>query len=209
MKTTLLAALLTLAVTLGICAAILTRDLDRLLGETSATVARLDQTFVKVNSAADTLNAAAGEERANWRATSSEAAKTGRALRMLISRVDRSFVDGTLQHVNRETLPAIDSQIAANGEQLKATLAKLGDSADGLTAVERSLNLRLDDPQIPLLLGHFNASAANLETISANGVAMSADMKLAVHRMAQPPTKFHEFVSVAWTTAKFGALFVP
>jgi len=62
---------------------------------------------------------------------------------MLISRVDRSFVDrsfvdGTLLHFNAVTLPAVDSQIAANGEQLKSTLAKLGDSADGLTAAERS-----------------------------------------------------------------------
>ena len=216
MKTALYSALLllTLACTGGVLVLVYDghRDLvaaHLVLTQASGTAQQLTLAITKVNLTADTINSAASEERNNWRATSKEAAYTGRALRMLISRVDRSLVDGTLYHLNTQTLPAIDHQISGNGDQLKLTLAKLGDSADGLTAVERTLNLQMDDPEIHALLGHFNATAANLETISANGAAMSGDMKIAVHRMAQPPTKLHQALSVAWTTAKFGSLFVP
>jgi hypothetical protein len=195
---------------------ILVRDLHRdlaaiypVLRSADDSVKKVDGLMTKVTLTADTLNSAANEERKNWQATSSEAAYTGRALRLLISRVDRSFVDGTLQHVNRETLPAIDSQIAKNGNQLSSTLAKLGNSADGLTTATGTLNARLDDPQIQELLTHFNTVSANLEVISANSSAMSGDMKLAVHRLAQPPTKFHEFLNVSWTAARFGSLFIP
>lgn len=184
-------------------------DVHSVLIQTGAAAQHLDQAIYKANGAIDTLNAASGEERANWKATSQEAAYTGRALRLLISRVDRAFVDGTLTHLNAKTLPAIDAQIAQNGDQMTATLQRVGQTADSLTAATVSLNARLDDPEIGALLGHFNAISANLETVSANSAAMSGDMKLAVHRLAQPPTKFHQFINVVWTTARFGSLFVP
>jgi hypothetical protein len=206
--------LLILAATGGIL--VLARDahedlasLHVLLQQSSVSVAQLDQTIAKINSAADTLNASAGNERKNWQATSFEAAATGRALRLLISRVDRSFVDGTLLHVNAVTLPGIDHQVDSNGEQLRSTLAKFGASADGVTQVAGTLNARLDDPQIPQLFAHLSATSANFAAISANGVAMSDDMRLAVHRLAQPPSKFHEFLNASWTALKFGSLFVP
>jgi hypothetical protein len=167
------------------------------------------ETVTKVNLTADTLNAAAGEERKNWQATSQEAAYTGRALRLLISRVDRSFVDGTLLHFNAKTLPAIDAQIVSNGDQLKTTIEKLGGSADGVTAVATTLNTKMNDPQIPQLLGHFNMISGNLEVISANSAAMSGDMKQAVHRLSAPPTNFHQFVSALLTAAKVGSMFLP
>ncbi len=195
---------------------LLVRDLHRdlsaiylVLNNAEDSEKKLGFLITKVTVTADTLNSAASEERANWKATSSEANKTGRALRLLISRVDRSFVDGTLQHYNAVTLPAIDAQIAKNGDQLQSTIAKLGASADGVTSVTGTLNAKLDDPQIAELLAHFNTVSANLEVISANSAVMSGDMKLAVHRLAQPPTKFHQFINVAWTTARFGSLFVP
>ena len=220
MKTALLSALLLLTLVLSGGVLVLVYDAHQdlaaahlVIGDLRSTTQQIGPKLAllgdKVNEAADTLNDAATEERANWKKTSKEAGDTGYALRLLIDSIDKSLVHGTLHHVNTQTLPAIDAQISGNGNQLKLTLAKLGDSADGLTAVERTLNLRLDDPQIPALLGHFKATAANLETISANGAAMSGDMKLAVHRMAQPPTKLHQALSVAWTTAKFGSLFVP
>jgi hypothetical protein len=216
LKGALSGALLLLVLTLTGGTVLILRDLHRdltavhqVLGQASETTGQLTLVIAKVSKTADTLNAAASEERKNWAATSQEAAATGRALRMLISRVDRSFVDGTLLHFNATTLPAIDAQIAANGGQLEATLTKLGGTADGVTAVTSTLNTRLADPEIPALLGHLNGVSANLETISANSAAMSGDMKLAVHRLAQPPTKFHEFLNVAWTTAKFSSLFIP
>jgi hypothetical protein len=216
MKTALSIALLLLVVAITGGVLVLVHDahqdlaaVHQVLRQASATALRLDQTIAKVNTAADTLNAAANEERTNWKATSGEAAMTGRALRMLISRVDRSFVDGTLMHFNATTLPAIDAQIASNGSQMAATLKKVGETADGLTAVTGQLNVRLEDPGVPELLGHVNVIAGNLEVISANSAAMSGDMKLAVHRLAAPPTKLHQFLDVSWTVAKFGSLFVP
>jgi hypothetical protein len=219
-KTPLLSALLLLTLVLVGGVLVLVHDVHQdlagvhvVLTQTSATEIDLRHTLAiitaKVSTGADTLNAAATEERTNWKATSSEAALTGRALRLLISRVDRSFVDGTLQHVNTQTLPLIDVQVAQNGAQMAAMLKKVGETADGLTVVAGTLNTRLGDPQVAQLLGHFNVISGNLEVISANSAAMSGDMKLAVHRLTAPPTKFHQFLDVAWTTAKFGSLFVP
>lgn len=220
MKTALTVALLFLVVTATVALVVVARDVHqdltashRVLEQASTATDHLDHNLAiitaKLSTGADTLDKAANEERANWKATSKEAAFTGRALRMLISRVDRSFVDGTLQHINNKTLPAIDSEILANGDQFKITLAKLGDSADGVTAVTGAFNARLGDPQIVELLGHANSISANLDLISANSAAMSLDMRLAVHRLAQPPTKFHQFLDVSWTAAKFGSLFIP
>jgi hypothetical protein len=154
MKTALLSALLsallllTLVLTGGVL--VLVHDAHQdlaavriVLVQAAATESELDKTIAKINAAADTLNAAAPEERKNWAATSDEAAKTGKALRLLISRTDRVLVDGTLLHFNAVTLPAIDSQIASNGDGLKVAIAKLGETADGMTAATGSLNVRL------------------------------------------------------------------
>ena len=130
-------------------------------------------------------------------------------MRALIDRVDRSFVDGTLYHINTQTLPAIDLQIKANGDQLTLTAAKLGATADGLTELTHTADAKLNDPQIPELLDHFNKISGNLEIVSANSAAMSADMKTAVHRLAKPPSKLHTVVDVGWTALKFGSLFIP
>lgn len=156
-------------------AAIVTRDLHHVLVESSVAVDHAGTVVAKVSTAADTLNAAASEERKNWAATSKEAAKTGRALRMLISRVDRNFVDGTLQHVNDKTLPAIDAQIETNGAQLSRTIAKLGETADGMTAATSALNLRLNDPQIPEILGQLNLATAQLAQASGHANKILAD----------------------------------
>src|ERR1039458_9796173 len=80
-------------------------DVHALLASTQKTMVTLDSTLAKVDATVSTADAAATEERANWKATSLEAAKTGRALRALIDRVNRSLVDGTLYHLNTQTLP--------------------------------------------------------------------------------------------------------
>jgi hypothetical protein len=223
LKAALSAALLVFVLALTGGTVLIVRDVHRDLADVHTNLVQMHTVLVhasaatdnfaivmaKVSTTADTLNGAAGEERKNWAATSQEAAYTGRALRLLISRVDRSFVDGTLLHLNAETLPAIDAQIATNGGQLEATLAKLGQTADGVTAATGTLNTRLEDPEITALFAHVNGISANLETVAANSAAMSGDMKLAVHRLAQPPTKVHQFLDAAWTTAKFGSLFIP
>lgn len=211
MRNAVLSAAFALFLVLAGGTVILVRDLHQDLAEahivlenTASTGKHLDQAIGKVSTAADTLNSAASEERANWQRTSTEAAKTGLALRELIDDLRKSSI-----HVNLVTLPAIDAQIEANGNQLSSTIRKLGETADGLTGTATRLNAKLDDPEISRLLGQLNATAANIQVISENSAAMSGDMKLAVHRLAQPPSKFHQFLDVAWTTAKFGSLFIP
>jgi ABC-type transporter Mla subunit MlaD len=203
-KTVLLWAtfVLFLAVTAGVSVGVY--DAHRLLGnanglvtDTRDTARLLNQTLAKVDAAADTLNAAAGEERENWKTTSKNTANTARDLRMLIARIDRSLVDGTLQHLNAETLPAIDNQIKANGEQLRATIAKAGGSADAVTAATNALNVRIADPQLTALLGHFNTVSGNLEVTSANFAAMTGDLRPAVHRYTAPPTRKQKILAGA------------
>ena len=184
-------------------------DVHTLLASSQKTLVTIDSTLATVSTAVSTADAAATEERANWKATSIEAANTGLALRTLIDRVDRKLVDGTLSHINTQTLPILDAQIKTNGDQLTLTAAKLGATADGLTELTRTIDAKANDPQIPELLGHVNTISGNLEVISANSAAMSGDMKTAVHRLAKPPTKLHTALDVAWTGLKFGSLFIP
>src|SRR6202035_931043 len=82
-------------------------DVRTLVIASEKSAVALNSTLTTANATLKTANAAATEERANWKATSLEAAKTGRALRALIVRVNRSFVDGTLYHINSQTLPEI------------------------------------------------------------------------------------------------------
>lgn len=138
-------------------------DVHVVLANAAATIKHLDQTIGKVDTAADTLNSAATEERSNWQQTSKEAAKTGLALRELIDDLRQSSL-----HVNLVTLPAVDAQIRANGDQLSSTIAKLGSTADGLTAATVTLNARLGDPAIPQLLGQLNVAAVQLAEASGH-----------------------------------------
>lgn len=218
MKTVLLSALLLLTLVLSGGVLVLVKDvhqdlaavhqnlssLDQVLGQASATAKHLNQTVGKVDGVVSTLNDAATEEKANWQATSKETAKTARDVRALVDDFRKSAL-----HVNLVTLPSIDSQISANGDQLRMTVEKLGESADGVTAIAGTLNTRLGDPQVTELLAHANVIAGHFETIAANSALMSADMQLAVHRLAAPPTKFHQFLDATWTAAKVGSLFIP
>jgi ABC-type transporter Mla subunit MlaD len=156
-------------------------DVHVLLENTAASTKHFDQTIAKVDTAADTLNEAAIEERANWKTTSKEAAKTGLALRELIDDFRKSSI-----HMNLVTIPAIDAQIAANGNQLQSTIRKLGGTADGLTETTLRLNARLDDPQIPQLLGQLNVSARQLAEASGHANKILGDgEKVADHYEAE------------------------
>lgn len=211
LQTALYSALLLVASAVAVGVSVVTFDLHQdlaathlLLGQFSTSAGQLNQTLAKVDTAVGTLNAAATEERDSWKKTSKETADTARQIRSLVDDLGKSAL-----HVRLTTLPAIDTQITANGDQLQSTIAKLGDTATGVTAVTDTLNMRLEDPRVTELIGHADVITANLEVISNNSAAMSGDMRLAVHRLAQPPSKFHQFLDAAWTAAKFGSLFVP
>lgn len=121
-------------------------------------------------------------------------ADSAAAGKLFLIRTDRSLNDGLL--------PRLD---AAIDQFSRASTASL----NSVTLAGNDLDAQLKDPQVDELVGHLNVTALHLAGISANGEAMSADMKTAVHRMAASPTKLHQALSVAWTTAKFGSLFVP
>jgi hypothetical protein len=222
MRTALsLAALaLLLAVTGGILVGVydVHRDLSALHGvidDAGASLRAVNQTLSKMSTAADTLNTSADAQQKNLKTIGDDAAKTGTDTRRLVAHMDR-----ILTRINTQTLGQLEAQIAGNGNELQTsiktlglTIAKVGDTADGATEATKMLTARIadriDDPRIDEIIGHFNTVSGSLDTISVDAVAMSADMRLEVHRMAQPPSKLHTALNIAWTTAKFGSLFIP
>jgi uncharacterized phage infection (PIP) family protein YhgE len=128
-----------------------------------------------------------------------------------------------LVHFTRYTLPAIDklvettstsiAGVSGNAASLsgaaQSDLNRVGTLLDGLSGTNAVLQSRIADPKIDVLEERFNVLALHLDGIATNSEAMSADMKMAVHRLAQPPSKFHTFLDASYTTLKFGSLFIP
>jgi methyl-accepting chemotaxis protein len=175
------------------------------------TTEQLRQTIAKLNTTADTVNDAADAQKNNLKTIGDDAAKTGTDTRRLVAHLDR-----VLTRIDIQTLGQLEAQIAGNGNELQAsiktlglTIGKVGDSADGLTETTKALTGRIADPRIDEIIGHFNTVSGSLDKISVDAVAMSGDMRIDIHRMSQPPSKLHTALNVAWTTAKFGSLFIP
>lgn len=128
-----------------------------------------------------------------------------------------------LDHFDRRTLPAADNLLARaslsidgiTGDADRLTgatysdLGRMGTLLDGLRDTDAQLQARIADPQITALLGHFDVLALHLDGIAANSEAMSTDLRTSVHRLAQPPSKVHQFLNATYTTLKFGSLFLP
>ena len=143
----------------------------------------------------------------------------------ILKHADKStaIVEAGLVHFTRYTLPAIDGLVGTANRGIQgitgdadkltgvasADLDGVGGLIQGVTATNAALEARIADPKIGMLEDRINVLALHLDDVSANSDAMSADMKLAVHRLAQPPTKFHQFLNASWTVAKFGSLFIP
>lgn len=145
---------------------------------------------------ADQAGLLAIEQRKQLAKTSADSDKTVKALRVTIDRGGLLF-----KHA--------DEELAVNSVQLRDSVRRIGLSADSLTTAGDTLTRTVGDPQISQLLGHFNTISGNLEIVSANSAAMSGDMRLAVHRLAQPPSKWHTLLDVSYTGLKFGSLFIP
>lgn len=153
------------------------------------TARQLNRTIAQLNLAAATLNDAANAQKKNWLDASGDVKKTGEDTRRVVAHVDR-----ILTHFDVTTLPAMDAQIVGNGDRLRDTLGRLGDSADAVTGAARTLDTQLElfsdeAPQIHQLLGHFNTISGNLEATTANFAAITGDVRPMVHRFAAPPTK--------------------
>lgn len=215
MKTALYSALFAFVLALTAAVLVVGYDLHRdlasargVLDRSAVAVSQLQGTLARVNGTLGTLDQAAAEERSNWNATSKEAAKTGAALRTLIDRVDRSLVDGTLYHINAQTLPAIDAQVASNGDELRATMHKLGETADGLTAATGTLNAQLGDPAIAALLAHSSVTAANLETVSSNAARITGDLARIADDATAPQPWYKRAWGYIWAPVKITAVFL-
>jgi hypothetical protein len=220
MKTALLSGLLLLTLVLTGGVLVLVYDVHQdlaavhqVLGQASATTGQLTLAITKVSVTADTLNAAASEERKNWAATSQEAAYTGRALRMLISRVDRSFVDGTLQHINNQTLPGIDAQIAQNGAQMASTLKKAGETADGATAALEAIQPVMTQTQkdlatLNLVIEDTRPLLANSTATMANAARISGDLAKITDAATAPQPWYKKAWGYVWAPIKIGAVFL-
>jgi hypothetical protein len=156
------------------------------------TTHQLNQTIAQVNTTVGVLTDAANAQKKNWLDASADVKKTGEDTRRVVAHVDR-----ILTHFDVTTLPALDMQIVANGDQLQDTIGRMGDSADGVTAAAKTLDAQLSNPQIPELLGHIDMTAMHFEATSANFATMTADAVPAVGRLTAPPTKKQKFLQGA------------
>jgi len=148
------------------------------------TTKQLNQTIAQATTAVSTLNDAANAQKKNWLDASGDVKKTGEDTRRVVAHVDR-----ILTHFDLQTLPALDLELVANGDQLQDTIGRLGDSADALGGAAKTLEAQLGNPQIPELLGHIDMTAMHLEAISSNFEAITGDVRPMVHRFAGPPTR--------------------
>ena len=198
------------------------RDLDRALSDADATLLQTSSAISEIgNGAADTSRTLQAQ-------LESVGKVSGEARKVLASidnqeqaqsrKIDQTSKDlsGAMKDFRElvfYTHKNLNEPVVGILPQLDLLATNLNKSApasfDSFTRAADTLNERLSDPQIPELVGHLNVTALHLSGISANAEAMSGDMKLAVHRMAAPPTKIHTLLDVSWTAAKFGSLFVP
>jgi hypothetical protein len=212
------------ALLLAVTAAVLVGvyDVHQIARAAKQTISSLNDALVTANKTLTVIDADAEAQKANLKTIGDDAAKTGTDTRRVVDHFDR-----VLTRINTKTLGQLEEQISGNGSELQATLktlnagigtlgatatgtlGKLGETADGVTAVTKSLEIRIADPRIDELIGHFNTVSGSLDAISVNAVAMSADMRIDIHRMSQPPSKLHTALDVVWTGAKFGSLFIP
>jgi hypothetical protein len=209
-----IAALLLLLVLTG-GSLVLVHDVHQLLGQSTRTIAAVDTSAGRLNVVLSTAQAAAqgikdseAKQLESLAQTERQTAGTVRALRLFLDRTDRSLNDTLVPHLDlaiarfsQDSSGSLDSLTRA-GDSFSLSAAALGRASNDLDA-------QLKDPQIAELVGRLDMTTLHIEGISANAEAMSGDMKLAVHRLAQPPSKVHQALDVAWTAAKFGSLFVP
>lgn len=113
----------------------------------------------------------------------------------------------TDNNLNEQLIPTTNHAVQALTLDVHDTLNATNSMLNSITADADDLHARLSDPAVPELMGHINVLALHLDNIAANSEAMSSDMRGAVHRLAQPPTKFHEFLDASWTILRFGSLF--
>lgn len=169
-------------------------DFHSVLDQVGGATRAVEGTAKSLAGSAQDVQKIVGEERAAQKRQTDEFTKTIADFHDLLIHTDISLngskrqsgllahVDGILTHFDVTTLPALDMQIVGNGDQLQDTIARLGDSADGITGAAKTLDTQLSDPQIPQLIGHFN-------TISGNLADTTGDVQHEIHKFVYPPPR--------------------
>lgn len=206
---TLIASVIYLSVTLGgtlNALAETTRDIHTDVG---VTLAHADEVLLSVDHAAHTQDDYWTKE------AGPELFKTGRAVRKLVDYTNKSLNEPT-----KGLLPTTALALELAAIDVDNTTKHASDSIDKLTVGGQAtldagtsaldtLREQMNSPQIPELMGHLNTLALHLDGIAANGEKASADLGIAIHRLTQPPSKFHQFLTGAYTAGKVSTLFIP
>lgn len=189
-------------------------DLHGILRSAHQSVDHFDTTINDIDESVLQLKDAAVREQAYYDQGARQMAGSLKALRLFLDRTDRSLNDaaGVIPRLNA----SIDQITADAGALTRHTDAAIDQivrhssaSFDGVTTAVGSLNSLVSDPHALDLFANLDSTSGHLNVIAANSESMSSDMRLAVHRLAQPPSKFHQFLDVSYTALKFGSLFVP
>ena len=187
---------------------VLVYDVHQVLGQASAAGDNFGIVMAKVSATADTLNAAATEERASWKNTSEETAKTARQTRELIDGLQKAVI-----HVRLTTLPGIDAQIAQNGAQLASTLSKAGETAQGATKTLEALQPVMAQTQkdlgtLNLVIEDTRPLLANSTETMANAARISGDLAKITDAAAAPQPWYKKAWGYVWAPVKIAAVFL-
>jgi hypothetical protein len=170
MKTALAISLLILMLAAAVGILVVVSDVHQVSRRATEDLAEVGATLRAGHDTVNKFNALADSDKQSWEQTSRNSADITLDLRRLVAHADR-----VMTRVNTTTLNQFDAQIQANGDSLQLatrnlgeTAAKLGKTADGVTAVTGSLNARINDPAIDNTLRAFNQAAQNLSATTAH-----------------------------------------
>lgn len=189
-------------------------DLHGTLRASQANLAQLHTTVENANAAIVELRTAATNEQRYYDQGARQMAGSFKALRLLVDRTDKSLNDanGTFAQMDR-AITNFDEDAEQLTRQADSSIAQTSASASGaLDNIGRSassLDSLLASPHIASSLANIDSISGHLNVIGANSDAMSSDMRLAVHRLAKPPSKWHTVLDMSYTSMKFGSLFIP
>lgn len=162
---------------------------------------QVDHILFAARVTADQAGLLAIEQRAQLARTSADSDKTVKAFRLVIDRAGLFFAH-TDDQLNGASLPAITVAAQQSFQKIGDNAVAIGDSARAFTAI-------VSDPHTAAILANLDSTSGHFNVIAGNSEAMSGDMRLAVHRLAQPPGKWHSLLDATYTGLKFGSLFIP
>lgn len=168
----------------------------------------IHQILISAQQATQQASLFAAEQRIQLKKTSRDSDNQVRAIG-LITRNAEQFFYNLDQQVNYRVLPDFDRELIATSSAAQLSMKAIGDNAAAIGMSASALTAAINDPHTAAILANLDSASGHFNVIAANADAMSGDMKIAVHRLAQPPSKVHQALDVGWTAAKFGSLLIP